>query len=69
MIHAPTTKCLLMLVSVALVIPGSVQAAPCATGDNRCVGVLNRDRARAGDHGGQSRPLPVCRTPGVHVRV
>ena len=35
-----------MLVSVALVIPGSVQAAPCATGDNRCVGVLNRDRAR-----------------------
>ena len=47
MIHAPTTKCLLMLVSVALVIPGSVQAAPCATGDNRCVGVLNRDRARA----------------------
>ncbi len=47
MIHPPTTKCLLMLVSVALVIPGSVQAAPCATGDNRCVGVLNRDRARA----------------------
>ena len=47
MIHPPTTKCLLMLVSVALVVPGSVQAAPCATGDNRCVGVLNRDRARA----------------------
>lgn len=46
MIHPPTTKCLLMMVSVALVVPGSVQAAPCATGDNRCVGELNRDRAR-----------------------
>lgn len=47
MIHPPTTKFLIMLVSVALVVPGSVQAAPCATGDNRCVGELNRERARA----------------------
>lgn len=58
MTHA-STKILVMFVTVALAVPVAVHAAPstCPTGDNRCVGMLNRERARTASEVNRGRYL------------